>query len=172
MKRIPSSSGTSDVGEALVDAGVRILPENRLWRGGSIIENPSVVEGKALIIGLRSESEAGMVSTPYWHHPFPKHRRKYDLRTDDVRVWLLQGVERIHCAPTPVLVHCAHGVDRTGMLVGAYLLAIGAPHTAIVSEYSRHPGARPEVFEEFMHQLRDGPIAAQLKLCVVASHEG
>lgn len=35
----------------------------------------------------------------------------------------------------PTLVHCAHGKDRTGVIIMLLLLVCDAPHEAIVQDY-------------------------------------
>jgi protein tyrosine/serine phosphatase len=35
----------------------------------------------------------------------------------------------------PTLVHCAHGKDRTGVIIMLLLLVCDAPHEAIVADY-------------------------------------
>lgn len=35
----------------------------------------------------------------------------------------------------PALVHCAHGKDRTGVVIMLLLMACGVPHEAIVQDY-------------------------------------
>jgi protein-tyrosine phosphatase len=40
-------------------------------------------------------------------------------------------------APAPVLVHCAAGKDRTGLVVGVLLAVLGVPRATIVEDYLR-----------------------------------
>lgn len=53
----------------------------------------------------------------------------------------LGRVLRVFAAPNgaalPALVHCAHGKDRTGVVVALLLAACGAPREAIVEDYVR-----------------------------------
>ena len=37
----------------------------------------------------------------------------------------------------PLLVHCTHGKDRTGVLVALMLYAVGVPEEAILEDYTR-----------------------------------
>jgi hypothetical protein len=53
----------------------------------------------------------------------------------------------IATSPTPVLVHCTAGKDRTGVLVAAVLAALGIPRTAIVADYTRTQDNMPGVLE-------------------------
>jgi len=46
-----------------------------------------------------------------------------------------RGARLIANAELPVFVHCAHGKDRTGILVAAILAAIGASREAIIADY-------------------------------------
>ncbi len=43
----------------------------------------------------------------------------------------------VHLADGPVLVHCAFGKDRTGLIVALVQAIIGAPDEAIVADYAR-----------------------------------
>ena len=48
---------------------------------------------------------------------------------------ILDAIER---APKPVLVHCTHGEDRTGLVVALYRMRRGAPVDAAYADMVRH----------------------------------
>lgn len=50
---------------------------------------------------------------------------------------LVEAVRRIADAEGPILVHCAAGKDRTGMVIALVLAALGVDADAIVADYHR-----------------------------------
>jgi protein tyrosine/serine phosphatase len=46
----------------------------------------------------------------------------------------------VEAPPGPVVVHCAGGKDRTGMLVAVLLEAVGVPRTVVVEDYASSAG--------------------------------
>ncbi|QWZ10255.1 tyrosine-protein phosphatase [Nocardioides panacis] len=46
----------------------------------------------------------------------------------------------VEAPPGPVVVHCAGGKDRTGMLVGVLLEAVGVPRAVVVEDYASSAG--------------------------------
>lgn len=51
----------------------------------------------------------------------------------------------------PLLVHCAAGKDRTGILVALVLLAVGVPDSVVVEEYSLTQILRPNRVDSYAH---------------------
>ena len=58
-----------------------------------------------------------------------------------------------------VLVHCAAGNDRTGLVIALVLDAAGASHSAIVQDYSHTEEALPESFRHAVLARLGGLIA-------------
>lgn len=65
-------------------------------------------------------------------HPFVHHYLRYlDHRPDSV----LGALEDIATGPNAVMVHCAAGKDRTGVIVALALSAVGVERDAVVADY-------------------------------------
>merc|ERR1712194_295089 len=66
----------------------------------------------------------------------------YDTQSREVRIWLaniLRLFER-HI-DLPVLIHCKHGRDRTGVVVAVLLVILGVPRHAIMEDFLLTDGA-------------------------------
>ena len=71
-----------------------------------------------------------------------------------MRRWLNAVATVIAEAPgVPILVHCASGKDRTGVVVAVLLLTLGAPREVIVEEYLLSDGG---VERAWIEQALDG----------------
>ncbi len=68
--------------------------------------------------------------------------------------------EMVSAPPGGVLVHCAAGKDRTGMLVAVALSALGAPREAIVADYAETEDRLADYFARELAHLRD-PVSQQ-----------
>ncbi len=73
-----------------------------------------------------------------------------------VNVLALEGIRHIVDAPEGgVLVHCAAGKDRTGILVAVVLAVLGAPSTAIVDDYAETEARLAPYFAEELASIDD-----------------
>ena len=61
----------------------------------------------------------------------------------------------VSAPPGGVLVHCAAGKDRTGMLVAVALSALGAPRDAIVADYAETESRLADYFARELAHLGD-----------------
>lgn len=102
--------------------------------------------GVRLVVDLRAAEERGAVNHgfPVAHHPIfefsaPVTGSLEDVYTDLLRTRgaaLAGAVAAIADADGPVLVHCAVGKDRTGLVVALALLAAGLPEDDVVADYA------------------------------------
>ncbi|MFC0450613.1 tyrosine-protein phosphatase [Rhodococcus jostii] len=116
------------------------------------------------VIDLRDATERATANaTRDWavaHHPL------YDPRTGPPQIGdiavvyrallderggaLTEALRALAYSPAPVLVHCTAGKDRTGLVVGLALAAVGVPDAVILDDYARSgPQVRPH---------REGPV--------------
>jgi protein-tyrosine phosphatase len=116
----------------------RLLPENRLLRGGKIDSMAaSEIGSPGTIINLRTGADAGMPGADRYHFPIANDLEKYDTPRPDVRLWLnaIIGVFEAEDLRYPVLLHCFLGKDRTGVVIAAVLRILEVPESIIVEEY-------------------------------------
>ena len=102
--------------------------------------------GVRLVIDLRAECERSTVEHgfPVAHHPVFESSAPVTGSLEDVydNLLLTRGaaltgaVAAIADAAGPVLVHCAVGKDRTGLVVALALLAAGVSHNDVVADYA------------------------------------
>jgi protein-tyrosine phosphatase len=136
-----------DVGTCLNSlAGAFAMPERRLLRGGTI-DNAAVAEDvgtPGTIINLRPRDDAPETrfGVDYWHFPIANRVEKYATDRPDVRAWLREILLCLEADVRrfPVLIHCASGRDRTGIVIGALLVAIGIERELIIAEYMLSDG--------------------------------
>jgi protein-tyrosine phosphatase len=88
------------------------------------------------------------------HVAIPNEHEKYDTTDRAVRRWLNAAATAVAEAPgAPILVHCASGKDRTGVVVAVLLLTLGVPRELIVEEYLLSDGG---VERAWIEQALDG----------------
>jgi protein-tyrosine phosphatase len=72
----------------------------------------------------------------------------------------------------PLLFHCAHGKDRTGIMTALLLLSLGTPRDVITADYLQSHGTgevKPAWIEAFYHEVdASGGIGAFLEHCGVS----
>ena len=134
-----------DVGEwvALI-AGRAYLPRGRLLRGGKLdaVRDLAELGHPATIVNLRMGEDREIFGAAYRHVAIPNAHEKYDTRDRAVRRWLNAVGTAVAEAPgVPILVHCASGKDRTGVVVAVLLSTLGVPREVIVEEYLLSDGA-------------------------------
>jgi protein-tyrosine phosphatase len=153
----------------------------RLLRGGALGEltsaaHPTLAElGLRTIIDLREDKElAGVPASEYPEgvalHRHPLYRDRVRLgEIDELGVLYAQILERcadqvvaaleLLAAPAalPALVHCSAGKDRTGLIVGVLLSAVGVPDEVVAEDYARSE-------EAYVGELRERMIRKGLAL--------
>jgi protein-tyrosine phosphatase len=117
--------------------------------------SPLIELGLALVVDLRSAAEldelgAGELPLPTVHMPFLGDARRSDLgaidNLGDAYVAMLETsgsnignvIGRLaEPGSLPALVHCTAGKDRTGLVVGLLLSAIGVTDAEVAADYAR-----------------------------------
>lgn len=91
----------------------------RVWdRGGLHVENVPIFDGQLSTIRFAELSEL------------------YDVMLDRHLRSVVAAVEAVAAAAdAPVLVHCTAGKDRTGVVTGVVLAALGAERDAVLADY-------------------------------------
>jgi protein-tyrosine phosphatase len=116
-----------------------ILPEGKLYRGGSIdyIKEASEIAHCNTIINLRKRADFEDFNLNYLHFSMVNNIEKYDTSQNEVKRWLNSVIKTFENPelPYPVLIHCLSGKDRTGIVVAALLLILGIDKATIIEEY-------------------------------------
>merc|ERR1712032_839788 len=146
------------MGNAIRDLGLSIVPfldsdespiiPNVLLRGPLLARRTYEQLGcPRTIINLRCEpDDVSHLLDPslvrLCHYKMGNKSNVYDTRSREVRSWLA-NVFRLLESPVdlPILVHCRHGRDRTGVVVAVLLMILGVPRHAIMQEFLLTDGA-------------------------------
>ena len=146
-----------DVGEWItLIAGRSYLPRGSLLRSGKLdaVRDPGEIGHPRTIVNLRMGPDRQTFGAAYRHVSIPNEHEKYETRDRTVRRWLNAVRTTIAEAPcAPILVHCASGKDRTGVVVAVLLLTLGVPRNVIVEEYLLSDG---EVERAWIERALDG----------------
>uniref|UniRef100_A0A7S0FA73 Tyrosine specific protein phosphatases domain-containing protein n=1 Tax=Pyrodinium bahamense TaxID=73915 RepID=A0A7S0FA73_9DINO len=99
------------------------------------------------------------------HSPLGNKTYAYDTCSDDVKTWLVSAVSHFEmCLQPPVLIHCKHGRDRTGVVVAVLLLILGASPAAVVQEFMLSEGAKERHLRVALDGIREaGGVDAYFK---------
>ncbi len=153
----PSCPNFRDVGEWVeLIAGRPYLPRGRLLRGGKLdaVRDPGEIAHPRMIVNLRMGEDRETFGAVYLHVAIPNEHEKYDTRDRAVRRWLNAVGTAVAEAPgVPILVHCASGKDRTGVVVAVLLMTLGVPREVIVEEYLLSDG---EIERAWIERALDG----------------
>lgn len=149
------------MGQSLATLGSTGLRQGCLFRSGRLESLDACGVRFETTIGLRRRPQRVDGFGVYVHKPFPAESTKYDGTDPRVRHWLQGALALFHDAryAPPYLVHCAHGTDRTGMLISAFLFAIGEPYSVVLAEYALSPGADLAKIDRFLKGLASGGVA-------------
>ncbi|MEW1957098.1 tyrosine-protein phosphatase [Kineococcus sp. NPDC059986] len=63
---------------------------------------------------------------------------------------LLRATELVAGSPAPVLVHCAAGKDRTGLVVALVLRLVGVSREAVLADFALTTAAMPDVMRRLL----------------------
>lgn len=138
-------------------SGKQILPENHIYRGGSVdyVTAHEEIDHVKSVINLRNGSDPHDFDIDYLHFPMSNKVEKYDTSQKEVRIWLnkIIGAFENPNLKYPVLVHCLSGKDRTGIVIAAILLILGIDKKIIIEEYLLSDG---EVNENLISMSIEG----------------
>lgn len=134
-----------------------LLPEKKLYRGGSIdyVLSLTEIENVQSILNLRQGPDPMNFDIDYYHFPMANKVEKYHTEQKTVRLWLntiLQLFED-NTLQFPILIHCLSGKDRTGIVVAALLSILEIPKEIIKEEYLLSKG---NVQEEWIQMALNG----------------
>lgn len=144
-------------------AGQPLLSTGRLFRGGQIDGlSPKELERPRTVMNLRVAADPPLDWAQQLHVPLPNRMECYRVQDSGVRRWLQAALLALpEPKGWPVLVHCRSGKDRTGVVVGAALLALGVPTEVVVEEYLLSTGKlQSEAFAQAMAHLAKEPPAS------------
>ena len=109
-----------------------------LWMGGTY--SPVIPTGFDAVVCCREVTDWALIGVPFLHLPM------VDWSTLP-KAWLIRGGEAfldevVERSSQKALVHCAEGHNRSGLVVGYYLIKYGyKPQDAIDLIRSKRPGA-------------------------------
>ncbi|MFO0658309.1 MAG: tyrosine-protein phosphatase [Polyangiaceae bacterium] len=139
-----------------VVAGQTLMAEQKLLRSGKLDDVSTLDEmgSPQVIINLRVGPDRTSFGVTHLHLAASNDLEKYDTTNRLVRRWINDVLAAISASATwPVLVHCASGKDRTGVIVAATLAAIEIPRAVIVDEYLLSDG---HIERAWIEQSLDG----------------
>jgi len=128
-----------DVGEFVNEIARRpLLPETRLYRGGSIhyIAGLHVIKNPRTIFNLRRGHDPEFPGVDNLQFPTVTDADTYHTEDPDVQKWLARIMATLaRGIRWPLYVHCNSGKDRTGVVVAVLLRILEIPREIIVEEY-------------------------------------
>lgn len=134
-----------DVGATInVFAGRSVLREGALLRGGKIdfVDDARSIGNPRFILNLRRGPDPDL-NVPSVQIAADDRQENYESANPAVRRWLTRVLDQLAdaAAEPPILIHCAAGRDRTGVVVAAVLASIGVPDDLIVADYLMTDGS-------------------------------
>ena len=120
-------------------SGDTLMPEGVLFRGGktTLVSTAADIGSPGTIINLKRGHDQRVFGADYHFMPIANTLEVYETGTKGVRRWLNEVMVVLASSELrlPVLVHCASGKDRTGVVIAALLGIIDIPTEVIVEEY-------------------------------------
>jgi protein-tyrosine phosphatase len=131
-----------DIGESVnLVADYEVLPLRRIFRGGKLdfVETAEEIQNPGTIINVRiaEDPENRRFGADYWRLSASNDHEKYDTKDRVVRRWLndVFGCLALHVKRLPVLIHCASGMDRTGVVIATLLTILEIERKIVIEEY-------------------------------------
>jgi protein-tyrosine phosphatase len=128
-------------------AGSTLLRERALLRGGKLdfVDDLESIGSPRFIVNLRRGPDPDL-GVPTVQLAADDRLENYSTDDPAVRRWVTQVLDALTStsADTPVLVHCAAGRDRTGVVIAAVLTSLGIPDELIVADYLMSDGVKSE----------------------------
>jgi protein-tyrosine phosphatase len=131
----------------LKSTGVEILPEKKVFRGGTIkaIFDPAVIGNPKTIFCLQKGGDHSFPNVCNRHFPISNDYEKYNTFLPEVKKWLNSIIKTVESGiEFPLYIHCLSGRDRTGVVVAALLKICGATEDDIIEEYCLSIGTETE----------------------------
>ncbi len=132
------------------------FPRGVILRGGSVdyltlndIGNPRTI----LNLRKQLDNESQFMQEPSERRPVmiqvakDKDLESYNVHERDTQKWILSVVKLFESTDTiryPVLIHCASGKDRTGVIVACLLLICGMDRSVIELDFASSKGLSSE----------------------------
>jgi hypothetical protein len=137
-----------------------ILKEEVLYRGGAIrdVDDLSIIANPRTIVNLRKGGDPGYEGVRGIHCPAPDSVEVYDVTSGSNRKWILSVLASIADPSVggPYYIHCAAGKDRTGIILGAILSAIGVHRKLIYDDYNLSSGGlQSKLFSKALEDFSD-----------------
>lgn len=155
MTQLPNSdlANARDVAETATDVSPGVLLRSEAPREMCHLASNLASWPPALVLDLRDEAERDgphplADSGKVVHLPILDRENLFDLPSSLDELYLtmlepptaaklIEAIRLIAGAPTPVLVHCTAGKDRTGVIVALALDLVGVDHAEIIADYVR-----------------------------------
>jgi protein-tyrosine phosphatase len=136
-----------------VSQHVTTFPVNKIYRGGAIeYVSFSDLRSPATIVNLRQqlddETQFEKLKNKPVIHNIGKERDldAYNVHDKNVQKWILNVLKLFETSEVkyPLLVHCASGKDRTGIIVTCLLLICEQDRTVVETEFVQSIGIEEE----------------------------
>jgi len=137
-----------------------LIKEGLLLRSGKIdfVEDLKKVGCPKSIINLRKQKDKKIEGVNQYDFPKADEVDVYEWQNKKTRLWTGKILKTINqkSFKLPLLIHCAFGKDRTGVIIASILSILKVPESVILEEYKLSEGKLKEKeMEELVYQLHD-----------------
>ncbi|MAS96488.1 MAG: tyrosine protein phosphatase [Verrucomicrobiales bacterium] len=134
-----------DVGESVNRIADReVMKVGVLYRGGDLrlIDRVDQIHTPQTIINLQSDADIEYPGAMVCHFPAPSSMEIYEVEKPATQAWIAKilGLLASESIELPVMIHCAAGKDRTGVLIAALLGCMGVDYEIVRKEYELSAG--------------------------------